>query len=206
MTNANANATATNRLMIFSCALTLAAAWAFSLAASADEKPVLVLHTFAVDMGTPGPARAGMVEIVIERWSTEAERARLRDVLIERGPEKLLTALQDIKPRVGFIRSAGSLGWDLRYAREEVSDATGSHRIIIATDRPMSYWERTTQPRSADYEFTLAEIRIGADGKGEGKLVPAAKVKWNQEQQTIEIENYGTEPVRLNSIKAEIKP
>ena len=193
-------------MKLFPLAFTVAVAWALPGTVFAAEKPVLVLRTFAVDMGNPGPARAGTVEIIIERWSTDEERARLRDALIEKGSDKLLTTLQDIKPRVGYIRSAGSLGWDLRYAREEVSPATGSHRVIIATDRPMTYWERVTQPRSADYEFTLAEIRIGADGKGEGKLVPAAKVKWNQEEQTIEIENYGTEPVRLNSIKAEIRP
>ena len=174
-------------------------------AALAADKPVLTLRTFAVSMGSPGDAGTATVDIVIERWSTDAERVRLKDALVETGSDKLLSALQDIKPRVGFIRADGGLGWDLRYAREEVSPTTGAHRIVIATDRPMAYWETVSRPRSADYEFTLAEIRIGKDGKGEGKLVPAAQVSWNKEAQMIEIENYQSQPVQLNAIRAEMK-
>ena len=47
----------------------------------------------------------------------------------------------------------------------------------------------------------LAEMRIGAEGKGEGKLVPAAKVSYDQDTRTIEIEDYGIEPVRLTQIR-----
>jgi hypothetical protein len=61
----------------------------------------------------------------------------------------------------------------------------------------------SNSPRSADYEFTLGEIRISKDGKGTGKLVNAAKVTWNKETRTIEIENYDTEPVRLTEVVAE---
>lgn len=191
--------------LLFALLLTFGPCLSSREAVVAAEKPILTLRTFAVSMGNPGPSGAGTLEIGIERWSTDEERARLRDTLIERGSDKLLSALQGIKPRAGFIRTAGSLGWDIQYAREEVNSATGSHRIILATDRPMSHWEKINQPRSAEYEFTLAEIRIGADGKGEGKLVPAAKVTWNKEQQAIEIENYGSEPVRLNAVRAEIQ-
>jgi hypothetical protein len=173
--------------------------------AKAADKSILTLRTFAVDMGSPGPATAQPIDIVIERWSTDEERARLRAALVESGSDKLLSTLQDIRPRAGFIRSGSGPGWDIRYARDEVSSATGVHRIVIATDRPMSYWERTTQPPSTEYEFSLAEIRLGPDGKGEGKLVRAAKVKWNEAEQAVEIENYGTEPVRLNAIRAQVK-
>ncbi|HEY3120219.1 MAG TPA: hypothetical protein VGL15_06315 [Vicinamibacteria bacterium] len=64
-------------------------------------------------------------------------------------------------------------------------------------------WELRNQPRSVDYAFTLAEIHLTKDGKGEGKLVPAAKIAWNKDTRTIEIENYGTEPVRLTEVTVE---
>jgi hypothetical protein len=67
----------------------------------------------------------------------------------------------------------------------------------------VSYWEAANSPRSADYDFTPGEIRISKDGKGTGKLVNAAKVSWNKETRTIEIENYDTEPVRLIELVAE---
>ena len=42
---------------------------------------------------------------------------------------------------------------------------------------------------------------IGPDGKGQGKLAGAAKITWNRETRTIEIENFGIEPVRLQNVQ-----
>ena len=111
------------------------------------------------------------------------------------------SALQDTK-KVGFIRrTGGGLGWNIQYARKEPLP-DGGYRLIFATDRPMSFAERVSQPRSADYEFMVAELRMGKDGKGEGKLVPAAKVTFNKDENVIEIENYANEPVQLTKIRA----
>jgi hypothetical protein len=178
--------------------LALLAAWILPLQAPAAHaaEAALSLRCFAVN---PTGGQAGTIDITIERWSTDEERARLRDVLIEKGGDSLLAALQKIKPRTGFVRTSTSLGWDVSFARE-VPLPNGGRRIIVATDRPMGFWELRNQTRSIDYDFTLAEIRLGPDGKGEGKLVTAAKVSYNQDTRTIEIENYGMEPVRLTQV------
>ena len=164
-----------------------------------NEKPVLSLTAFAVDRGRP-QARTGTLDIVIERWSTAEEQEQLRATLAAKGSSALLSALTAIKPRAGYIRGSASLGWDIHFARE-LSLPQGGRRVIFATDRPMSFWELWQRPRSADYEFTLAEIRLAPDGKGEGKLVTAAKVTWNEVARTVEIENYAFEPVRLNEVR-----
>jgi hypothetical protein len=101
---------------------------------------------------------------------------------------------------VGSIARTGRLGWDIHFV-QQIAAAGGGRRIIIATDRPMSFWEAANQPRSADYAFTLAEIRLGPDGKGEGKLVPAAKIEFDSESNTLEVENYNNEPVRLTQVE-----
>lgn len=181
--------------------LTIGAGWAGSPAFS-KEKPVLSLRAFAVDTSGVGRTQAGTLDITIERWSTDAERQRLLDVLIEKGSAALLSALQKIEPRAGYIRTSTSLGWDIHYAREEPF-GDGGRRVVIATDRPMSFWELRNRPRSADYDFTLAEIRLPKDGKGVGKLATAAKVTWHPETRTIEIENFGIEPVRLTEVRVE---
>jgi hypothetical protein len=170
--------------------------------AAADEKPALRLRAFAVNLNSPARARTGTLDITIERWSTPAEAAKLRDILAEKGADALLEALQKMKPRAGVIQRTGQLGWDIHFAQQVVA-SNGSRRIVIATDRPMSFWEAANQPRSADYAFTLAEIRLGADGKGEGKLVPAAKINYDKETNTLEIENYNTEPTRLTQVEIE---
>src|SRR5262252_8309507 len=58
---------------------------------------------------------AGTVEIVVNRWSSDKDRERLVSTLVERGENKLLDVLQGM-PRVGYIRTPDSIGWDLHYA------------------------------------------------------------------------------------------
>lgn len=169
--------------------------------AKADDKAVLRLRAFAVNLSAPARARTGTLDINIERWSTPEEAARLRDILSEKGSDALLEALQKM-PRAGSIQRTGQLGWDIHFAQQVVA-SNGSRRIVIATDRPMSFWEAANRTRSSDYAFTLAEIRLRPDGKGEGKLVPAAKIDYDKEANTLEIENYNTEPTRLTEVAIE---
>ncbi|HVQ28377.1 MAG TPA: hypothetical protein VMV21_02285 [Vicinamibacteria bacterium] len=164
-----------------------------------DAKPVLRLTAFAVNMTGVGRGGAGTLQIVIERWSTEAERTALINTLVESGSDKLLDAVQKIKPRAGFIRTNTSLGWDIQYARMTEIEG-GSKRIVFATDRPMSFYEARNDTRSSDYEFMLCEMRIGAEGKGEGKLAVSAKISYDKDKKSVEIENYGQEPVRLTQV------
>jgi hypothetical protein len=167
---------------------------------AAFDKSVLRLRAFGVNLNSPARGSAATTyDINVERWSTPEEAARLRDILSEKGADALLEAVQKM-PRVGSIARTGHLGWDIRFA-QQIAAAGGGSRIVIATDRPMSFWEAANQPRSADYAFTLAEVRLGPDGKGEGKLVPAAKIEYDQESKTLEIENYNIEPVRLTQVQ-----
>ena len=138
---------------------------------------------------------------VLGRQSTPEEIEKLRGILIEKGGGgSLLSALQKVKPRCGYARTSNSLGWDIGFARETVLE-DGTRKIVVATDRPISMWEARNNPRRSDYEFSLAEIRLPKDGgKGQGKAITAAKLSFNKEKQTLEIENYQREPVRLNEI------
>jgi hypothetical protein len=87
------------------------------------------------------------------------------------------------------------------YARNNPSP-DGSRRVILATNRPVSFRELRDNSRRLQYQFTLIEIHIDKSGKGEGKLVPAAKVSWDKEAKKIEIENYNALPVDLLNVVA----
>jgi hypothetical protein len=175
--------------------LALALAIAGASLASAED-PLLHLRAWAVNLNNG--ARTNTVDIVIERWSTPEEIEKLRGVMIE-DRTKLLDAVQKIKPRCGYFRTTNTLGWDVQFAHETTMD-DGTRKIVIGTDRPVSFFEARNNPRSRDYEFTLAEIRLPKEGKGQGKAIPAAKLTWDKEKNTLEIENYSREPVRLNEI------
>ena len=180
--------------------VTTAAAFA-SLAlvsAGAAEPEILRLRANSVDLNNR--VRTESLDIVIERWSSPEETAKLKAVLVEKGGDKLLDTLQKVKPRCGYVKTSTSLGWDIYFARE-VELPGGGRKISLASDRPINYWEASNNPRSKDYEFSLAEIHLGADGKGEGKAIRAAMVSFDKEKNTLEIENYQREPVRLSQVE-----
>jgi len=85
--------------VVSACVLTTALALVAPLSGEPAGAPVR-FTALAVNMGHPGPTGAGTVEIVVNRFSSDAERDRLLSVLLEKGPEKLLDVLRDM-PRVG---------------------------------------------------------------------------------------------------------
>jgi hypothetical protein len=153
---------------------------------------------FAINMNS-GP-RTATVDFTIERWSTDAEREQLLAILKEsKDPnDKLLTALQKM-PRVGFIRTSQSLGWDLHYAHESPLPE-GGRRIVLATDRPIGFREARNQPRSFDYHFTIVEVHLDKDNRGSGKILAGTKIYVDKNNNVV-LENYGQQPIRFNEIK-----
>ena len=144
-------------------------------------------------------AGAGTVLIDINRWSTPAEREALLKALKEKGAEKLLDDLKAMKP-VGTIRTPDSLAYDLRFAHQTPLPE-GGRRIVLATDRPIGFWEATRRPRTIDYPFTVIQMEIDKDGKGKGTLSYATKII--PAGDTIVLENFDTSPIMLTEIKSE---
>lgn len=148
-----------------------------------------------VDLNT---GRAGPVQISVTRWTTEAERATLQQALFKKGQDELLEALRDGRS-VGRIHTPGSIGYDLRFA-ESKALPDGGREIILATDRPMSFWEITNRPVSSQYPFTWVQFRIRPDGTGEGTLFVAARIIGEEADDLIEVQDFAISPVRLQNI------
>jgi hypothetical protein len=171
---------------------------AMTMATPVVAQPAIERFTgFAINMNS-GPKTA-VVDFTIERWSTEAEREQLLDIIAkEKDPtQPLLKALQQL-PRAGRIRTPNTLAWDLRYAHQFPLE-DGGRRIVLATDRPIGFWEARNSTRSMDYPFTLIEVRLGKDDKGEGKILAGTKIYVDKNKHLV-LENYGQQPVRFNEI------
>ena len=112
---------------------------------------------------------AGTVLIRINRWSTEAERTRLIETLQKKGPEKLLDELQHMRS-VGTIRTPDSLAYNLRYANQRPGE-DGGRQIVLATDRPIGFWEAVRQPRTIQYPFTVDPDADGTRRQRQGHVV-----------------------------------
>lgn len=141
---------------------------------------------------------ADRVVIDIHRWSTARESADLTTTLRREGPTAMLEALRD-RPSVGTIRTPDTLAYDLRFALQTPAE-DGGRDIILATDRPISFWETWHQPPTVRYPFTVVQMRIDADGTGRGTLSVATKIV-AMDDNTIRLENFGTSPTMLTEIK-----
>ena len=142
---------------------------------------------------------AGTVLIHISRWSTEMERTRLIETLQKKGADQLLDELQDMKS-VGTIRTPDSLAYVLRYAYQRPGE-DGGRQIVLATDRPIGFWEAVHRPRTIQYPFTVIQMEIGRDGVGKGTLSYATKII--ARDNVIELEHFATQPIMLTEIRSE---
>src|SRR5262245_11001180 len=157
---------------------------------------------FAINLNA-GPTTA-TVHIRITRWSTEQQREELLEILrgadsVNSANRRLARALRRM-PRAGFIRTSGTLAWDLRYAQQQPLD-DGGRQIVIATDRPIGFWEARNRPRTIDYPFTLLELRLDADNRGEGKLLANTRLFIDPRTNNLVLEHFERQPVRLNRIR-----
>jgi hypothetical protein len=181
------------------------------LLAQGQEK--LEISAFAINMGTTPTARnAQTVDMTVNSWSTPEEREGLIDVMLEKGPNDLLRALQKQSEK-GRFRIPGwvgpdphqlRMGHDIRYAWQ-VPLENGGRRITLITDRYIGFQEARSSARSMDYPFTLIQIQVDAKGEGEGKFAVATKITFDKKEKRIELENWSSEPVRLNEVKVKVK-
>jgi len=172
----------------------------------------LVATALNMTGGVPEPA--GRIDIVIERWSTDAERENLLRTTIDSGPARLLDALHMVRRRAGFVLSPGLQGLGARARTRRARNFQFAHEIktpagrqvVIATDQHLGFGDPALSALPSDYEFTLIDIRFGPDGVGVGKLAPETKVSYNKEKKAIELENYGTLPEQLSGVTSEPWP
>ena len=133
-----------------------------------------------------------------EPLDSTAERDSLLEILRLKGQEAFFNALKNAK-RVGTLRTPESVGYDLRLAYDEPGK-DGGRRILIATDRPIGFTEARVRPPSIDYPLTVIDMTLSPEGKGEGTMSVAAKLI--PTGKNIVVENYDTQPVRLNRIES----
>jgi hypothetical protein len=170
------------------------------------------MRAFVVNMTNVGTGSNNVFEILLDQYSTAAERKDLIDTMASGGQNALLKKMQKL-PIKGRIRIPGwvgpdpnnyRLGWDLRYAwRAPMED--GGTRLVLGTDRPMSMAEIRNQPRTVDYPFTFIEIHMPKEGKGEGRATGATQVTFDKKKNMIELERYSAGNVLLNEVTAEKK-
>ena len=173
---------------------------------------VTILGT-ALNMSNTATGANQTIRINIDRWSTPSQREHLITTFLEKKQDGLLKEL-DKQPVMGRFNFPGymgpdpnntmRLGTDIRYAMNFVLP-DGGRRIVIITPRIIGFREEVNRPRTYDYPFSLFQMQFNKEGKGEGRMAYATQITFDKKTNSIELENYASEPVRLNNLELEVK-
>jgi len=160
---------------------------------SADVKPEVYSATAVY---TTGRARTVPVKIYVSSYTTDEEVAQLANILKTQGSDALLKAIN--KMDRGKLAVVGKTGTNAGVVRSKATDKGTT--ITMVMDRPQAFAELWANTRSTDYPFGILQITVDKDGKGEGQLMVAAKIGFSSDN-TIEVESYGIQPLRLMSVR-----
>ena len=165
-----------------------------------DDDLPLNIHANAITGSTGG--RSTMLQITIDRWTTDEEGETVYDAIKTGDQVKIEKAMQALKP-VGKANMPGSMGLDLRVARRYEMQGGGS-QIILATDRPISIKEAMRGGQSTDYNTSLIVLNIPASGAGNGMLAAAVALSVG-ENGKIEPQTAGQGATKLGDVKVKEK-
>jgi len=148
------------------------------------------------------------IDIIIERWSSDAERDEMRTAFTTKGAGSLLATLHGIGRPAGVMLIPGVPAAGARarlrhpinlYFARQITTPTG-RQIVAATDHYLALDEPTVKWPS-EVEFSLLDIRFTAGGTGVGKVAAGAELAYNSKTRTIEVGNYATRPARLIEVR-----
>lgn len=164
---------------------------------SAPASPTEEFSAIYANISNVGAVGAAPVKIRITRWTGDEEHETLMSVLSTKGTEALVRELSDVKS-VGSIGTQQELPYDLRYARQYPLKG-GGRRLVLMSDRPMSGVERMSNSQSRDYPLTWIDITLDAEGRGEGSISLAARLRLVGN--VLGVEGFANQPAKLNEVR-----
>jgi len=118
-------------------------------------------------------------------------------------PEAMLATALKEATTVGYLWSREVAGYAIRYAGK-MANPDGSERIVLITQRRLGAVNDLWKPAGADppdYDFSVIELRVKANGTGEGKTSLNGKVAPDASLKMITLENYDTLPVVFSHVQ-----
>ena len=162
-----------------------------------DEKKKPEAYS-GVAIGTGGSV-GGMTipfNLTINGYTSDEDLNKLAALVKEKGQDALRRALEDLDK--GQLSPTGRVGNRIAVIRKR---QVGKNTIItIVTARVMSFSELYRNNRSVDYPFGYMQLTLNEEGKGTGKVMAAASIRFNKKKNTYEIESYGNQYIRVSNV------
>lgn len=118
-------------------------------------------------------------------------------------PEAMLAASLKEATTVGYLWSHEVAGYAIRYAGK-IANADGSERIVLITGRRLGAVNDLWKPIGAEpsaYDFSLIDLRVGADGSGEGKASLSGKIAPDDSLKIVALADYNASPVVFSHLQ-----
>lgn len=184
------------RIFAFLCVLCCAAIFvAPSQSQEGDRERIT--GTF-VSMSGRTSGRTRQFTLTINRYTPPGQIRELTDALSRGGQDELLKTMSDMD--AGRIVVGTGVGVPAKVVMVDPW-GDGGRRIIVLYERWLQFFELRYGTRSRDYPVGYAEMYIDRNGRGEGTMIPAARVRLRNNN-TWEVEDFGAFPARLMGLRS----
>ena len=141
------------------------------------------------------------VKLTLDRYSTVDERKAYAEAIKTGGSDALAAAME--KVTVGYIQFDQNLRYPLAYAIKVPNEK--GEMIRVATNRPISFREQVDAFVSKDYSIGIMEVQLPTEGPGEGFILAATMVEFNDKGQlSVKSLPQNTGPQRVSEIEREV--
>ena len=134
--------------------------------------------------------------LIINGYSSPGQLTELNEAR-QRGEDELRSVLS--KMNMGRIQIGNSVGVPANAIFAVPWE--GGTKITVLYERNLNFFELRYGRRSADYRFGYAELLLDEKGKGQGTLIPAARVNLKDGNQWV-VEDFGVFPARLMGLRS----
>ena len=132
----------------------------------------------------------------ITKWSSDDELKQYGQILKDQGQDALVDALKKLD--AGRINKVGDTGNQIALAQKMTSDK--GTVITIVTARVMSTLELDRKAAHTKYPLGYLMLMVNDKGEGTGRLISAAKIKFDQEAGHFKLDAYGNGFVPVTNV------
>ena len=162
-----------------------------------SERQTINGTAYFINTGRFGGSRSRTFRLIVNSYTPVNQVRELNDAL-QRGQDEMLRVLSRMD--AGRISIGSGVGVT---ANAIIADPweNGGTKLTVLYERDVTFFELRSGTRSTDYRFGYAEIFLKPNGRGDGTLIGAARIR-SRSGNTWEVEDFGTFPARLMGLRS----
>lgn len=187
----------TRRVSVFLCVLCCAALFAVPSSQSKSNELQRVTGT-VVGISGRFAGRTRPFQLLVNSYTAPNQIRELTEALARGGQDELLKVMS--KMDAGRIQIGTGVGVPANVIIAEPWSEGGT-KLTVLYERNLLFYELRYGTRSESYRVGYAEIFLKRNDRGEGTLIPAARVRL-RDGNTWEVEDFGAFPARLIGLRS----